>query len=187
MAEALHVPVRGDEVLIDSSAVAGLERYVKQDFEILELHRRGVLLRMAENVRPPVGYSDALFTSSLKAADSPDWLLVLKQPGTGPALKLSMPAFLEAQTFVRYSLRGGKLLLVLAGAGWHPCDQNHCWTESEFSFEALVQGECPSALLQVDLAYFEAPLRGVSKLRSTECSLDCWRWQVGIRRRSNLH
>lgn len=160
LSAALRLPQAGDEVIIDVSAVVGPDQYVKQDFAILELHRRGARARMADRGRDPVGYSDALFNDSLRRADSPDWLLVLKHPGAAPALQLGAAPVVEDPTFALYSLQSGQLPLAQAGRGWHTCEQDHCWTQGRFSLETFVPKDCAGARLQVDLRLLHPPGAG---------------------------
>lgn len=160
LSEAIRLPQKGDEVVIDTSGVNGPERYVKQDFAVLELHRRGVRARIADRGDAPVGYSDALFNDSLRAAESPDWLLVLRQPGTGPALPPGTAPLLEDPTFALFSLQSGQLPLAQAGTGWHTCEQDHCWTRGAFSLETFVPKGCAGARLQVDLDLLQPPAEG---------------------------
>lgn len=158
--EAIRLPQKGDEVVIDTSGVNGPERYVKQDFAVLELHRRGVRARIADRGDAPVGYSDALFNDSLRGAESPDWLLVLRQPGTGPALPPGTAPLLEDPTFALFSLQSGQLPLAQAGTGWHTCEEDHCWTRGAFSMETFVPEGCKDARLTVDLGLLQPPAQG---------------------------
>ncbi len=157
MAEALQMPAPGDEVVIDPSAVSGAERYIKQDFTILELHQRGVRVRSADTGQPTVGYSTALFDGSLSRSGSPDWLLVFKQEGTDSVTHGGDTPVLEDATFALYSLKNGALPVVVAGRGWHRCEQEHCWTQGAFSLEAFVPDGCRGALLHIDMAAFSPP------------------------------
>lgn len=160
MASALRLPQPGDEVVIDTAAVTGAERYVKLDFAIVELHQRGVRVRNAQRGEPAVGYSDPLFDGSLAKADSPDWLLVLRQAGADSVTHPGMTPAREDPTFALYSLNGGKLPVVVSGRGWHPCETGHCWTSGEFSVETFVPASCEGARLHVKLEAFRPPADG---------------------------
>ncbi|MBK0011815.1 hypothetical protein [Stenotrophomonas sp. S41] len=157
---AIRLPQKGDEVVIDTSGVSGPERYVKQDFAVLELHRRGVRARIADRGDVSEGYSDALLNDSLRGAESPDWLLVLKQSGTGSALQPGTAPLLEDATFALFSLQSGQLPLAQAGTGWHTCEQDHCWTRGAFSLETFVPSSCKGARLKVDLGLLQPPPQG---------------------------
>lgn len=160
LAAALRLPQPGDEVILDTAAVRGPEKFVKQDFAILELHQRGVRARLAASGNTPEGYSDALFEGSLAAAHSPDWLLVLKQPGTDSVTHPPMAPVREDATFALYSLNHGEFPSVVAGKGWHQCEQQHCWTSGEFTVEAVVPSACENPLLYLAMAPFQPPAGG---------------------------
>jgi len=157
LADALALPGDGDEVVIDTAAVRGPEKYIKQDFAIIELHRRGARVRMASNALPPVAYSDALFDGSLARASSPDWLLVLRQPGAAPATVPPWDPVAEDMTFALYALDEGRQPVIVSGAGWHQCEASHCWTEGAFTLEAVVPSACRSPVLHLSMAAFQPP------------------------------
>ena len=160
LAEALRLPQPGEEVIIDAAAVRGPQKYVKQDFAIIELHQRGARARLAASGQLPEGYSDALFEGTLTKAHSPDWLLVLKQPGANSATRPATPPVREDATFAMYSLRDGQLPSVVAGKGWHQCEQQHCWTSGAFTVEVVVPPDCKNSQLVLDVAPFQPPSDG---------------------------
>lgn len=159
-AEALGRVAPGDEVVMDVSGVSGPERYVKQDFAFLELAKRGIRVLMADNGRHQEAYSDALLGSSFTLASSPDWLLVLKQPGSAPDLSIAGAPVMEDPTYALFSLRSAGLPLVQTGRGWHTCEPDHCWTEGSFSFEAFVPSGCNGAHLRFDIGVLQPPSDG---------------------------
>jgi hypothetical protein len=150
----------GDEVVIDQSAVANTDRFIKQDYATMLVHARGgrvLLSHRVDDTIPP--HTQFPRTDTFKNAVTPDWLVRIAARGQVSILNDELTAADGASSeYDLVDLRSGGIPVVLAGDGWYQCEASHCWTKGGYSLEAYLPAICENGgILRIAQSVYSPP------------------------------
>lgn len=158
-ADALERVAKGDEVVIDQSAVFNIARYIKQDYITIGTQLRGGEARLTvrqDGSIPP--HSESVRRDTFRASSSPDWLVRLSDATHASVFNPQLPAVARVEgAYDLVDLRDGAVAIALSGDGWHACEADHCWSSGPYSIEAWVPAGCRGATLHVAQNFHAAP------------------------------